>query len=57
MKTENMFECEICFYRGQVEDFTPVTSSANLAALECPKCLNNDEDTFREIDVAMKEAA
>jgi hypothetical protein len=57
MNTDSMFECGVCFYQSQARDFTPITVSANFAALECPNCLNNDEDSFVEVDLAMKEAA
>lgn len=53
----SMFECGICFYQGKTGDFTPVTASADHAALECPNCLNNDKDTFTEIDIDVREAA
>jgi len=57
METTNTFECGICFYRSLSKDFTPITVSADFAALECPNCLNNDEDTFSEIDVEIKKVA
>ena len=57
METNNTFECGTCFYQGQAKDFTPITVSADFAALECPNCLNNDKDTFAEIDSAIKKAA
>ena len=57
MESTNMFECEICYYQNLAKDFTPITVSANFAALECPKCLNNDADSFAEIDVAIRKAA
>ena len=57
MKTNNTFECGICFYQSNAKDFTPITVSANFAALECPKCLNNDEDTFCEVNAEEKLAA
>jgi hypothetical protein len=57
METSNMFECETCFYLGQAKDFIPVTASANLDVLECPNCLNNDKDTFREVHIEDKLAA
>lgn len=49
MNSDNFFECGICYYQSLAEDFTPITVSANFAALECPKCLNNDKDSFCEI--------
>ncbi len=57
MNSDNFFECGICFYQGLAETFTPVTASANFAALECPNCLNNDEDTFCEVTYEEKLAA
>ncbi len=57
MEPENTFECGICYYQSLVKDFTPITVSANFAAFECPKCLNNDEDTFCEIVIEDKLAA
>ena len=57
METTNTFECGICFYRSLSKDFTPITVSADFAALECPNCLNNDENTFSEIDVEIKKVA
>jgi hypothetical protein len=49
MNSDNFFECGICYYQNLAKDFTPITVSANFAALECPKCLNNDADSFCEI--------
>jgi len=57
METNSTFECGICYYQNLAKDFTPITVSANFAALECPNCLNNDPDTFAEIDVDIKKAA
>ena len=57
MEAKCTFECGTCYYQGLAKDFTPITVSANFAALECPKCLNNDADSFAEIDVAIKKAA
>jgi hypothetical protein len=57
METNSTFECEICFYQSLAKDFTPITVSANFAALECPNCLNNDEESFAEIDITLKMAA
>lgn len=57
MKTNSTFECESCFYQGLAKDFTPVTVSANFAALECPKCLNNDANSFCEVETKVKLAA
>jgi hypothetical protein len=57
METNSTFECGICYYQSLAKDFTPITVSANFAALECPKCLNNDADSFAEVDLAIKKAA
>lgn len=53
----SIFECGICFYQSNAANFIPKTVSADGAALECPNCLNNDKDTFTEIDVELQEAA
>lgn len=57
METKNTFECGICFYQSLAKNFTPITVSADFAALECPKCLNNDADTFCEVNTYEKLAA
>jgi hypothetical protein len=57
MEPKNTFECGICFYQSLAKNFTPITVSANFAALECPKCLNNDGDSFAEVDLAIRKAA
>jgi len=57
METNSTFECGICYYQSLAKDFTPITVSANFAALECPNCLNNDPNTFAEIDIDIKKAA
>ncbi len=56
MDTQKMYECGICYFQGLAKDFTPITVSANFAALECPKCLNNDEEAFGELSIAIEEA-
>ncbi len=56
MDTKKMYECGICYFQGIARDFTPITVSANFAALECPKCLNNDPESFVEM-VAVKQTA
>ena len=45
------------FLSKQAKDFTPITTSANFAALECPKCLNNDNDSFSGINIDLMQAA
>ena len=52
MNEKAMVECGICYFQGTAKEFTPITVSANFAALECPKCLNNDADSFEEINKA-----
>ena len=55
METQNKYESGICYYQCRAKDFTPITVSADFAALVCPKCLNNDKDRFSEIDVTRKK--
>lgn len=57
MEENTTFECGTCYFQSLARDFTPVTASADFAALECPKCLNNDKDSFYEIDSKKKIAA
>jgi hypothetical protein len=57
MEAKCTFECGSCYYQGLAKDFTPITVSANFAALECPKCLNNDEESFSEVYTEDKLAA
>jgi hypothetical protein len=57
METNNTFECGTCFYQGLARNFTPITVSADFAALECPNCLNNDRDSFCEVNAEEKLAA
>jgi hypothetical protein len=57
METNCTFECGICTYRSLARDFAPITVSANFAALECPKCLNNDAESFYEVEKSEKLAA
>jgi len=49
MDEKAIIECGICYFQAAAKEFTPITVSANFAALECPKCLNNDSDTFEEL--------
>jgi uncharacterized CHY-type Zn-finger protein len=55
MDEKKKFECGICYYQGMAQEFTPITVSANFAALECPKCLNNCIDVFKEIKEGAKK--
>lgn len=57
MDKQKMYECGICYFQGKARDFTPITVSANFAALECPKCLNNDLDTFEQVPAADQKVA
>ena len=57
MDKQKMYECGICYFQGIVKDFTPITVSANFAALECPKCLNNDAESFEVFTVSEEQAA
>ena len=57
METKSVYECGICFYQSKAKDFTPITVSADFSALECPKCLNNDKETFTEIKAVIEKAA
>ena len=49
MDEKAKYECGICYFQGLAKEFTPITVSANFAALECPKCLNNDPACFEEV--------
>ena len=57
MNEKAMIECGICYFQATAKEFTPVTVSANFAAFECPKCLNNDADSFEEIKKAQEVKA
>jgi len=57
MRTPDTFECGMCFFQGSAENFTPTTASANVNALECPNCLNNDCDSFYEVETEKKMVA
>ena len=57
MEDDNAVECGICYYQGKAKDLTPITVSADFAALECPRCLNNDKESFVEIRLAVEQAA
>jgi hypothetical protein len=57
MDKQKMYECGICYFQGIARDFTPITVSADFAALECPKCLNNDVESFAAIALAIEQAA
>jgi len=49
MDTKKMYECGLCYFQGIAKDFSPITVSANFAALECPKCLSIDVDSFTKM--------
>ena len=57
MNRQDIYECGTCYFKGIAKGFTPITVSANFSALECPKCLNNDMDSFAKVDTAFKQAA
>ena len=57
MENNSTFECGTCFYQGLAKNFAPITVSANFAALECPKCLNNDKENFYEVISEVRLAA
>ena len=58
MDTKKMYECGLCYFQGIAKDFSPITVSANFAALEFPKCLNIDVDSkVVESKLAAKQAA
>jgi hypothetical protein len=56
-RTEDIFECGICFFQSNEHDFKPVSASADFEVLECPNCLNNDMDSFQQITQEFKQAA
>jgi len=43
-----LYHCEICCHTGDGEEFIPRTASADPAAPECQRCLNNDAESFTE---------
>ena len=45
---EYVYQCGICFHSGNGEEFIPRTVSADPAIPECPHCLNNDAESFKE---------
>ena len=57
MDKQKMYECGMCYFQGIAKDFTPITVSANFAALECPNCLNNDAESFEVFTVSEEQAA
>jgi AcrR family transcriptional regulator len=46
--TAYLYQCGICFHSGAGEEFIPHTASADPASPECPRCLNNDAESFTE---------
>ncbi len=44
-----VYQCGICFHCGAAGEFAPHTASADQAAPECPRCLNNDADSFQRL--------
>ena len=57
MNAITTIECGICYFQGTAKDFAPTTVSANYAAFECPRCLNNDAECFEEIKKAAEVKA
>ena len=57
MDTKKMYECGICYFQGIAKDFSPITVSANFAALECPKCLSIDVDSLTKMKAAEAKLA
>jgi len=57
MDEKAMVECGICYFQAAAKEFTPITVSCSFAALECPKCLNNSDESFEEIRQAEEKAA
>ena len=57
MDEKAIVECGICYFQGAAKDFTPITVSCSFAALECPKCLNDNGESFEEIKKAEEKAA
>ena len=49
MKSNTTFECGINYNKNLTKDFTPITVSANFAALEIPNWLNNFAETNFDI--------
>jgi AcrR family transcriptional regulator len=43
-----IYQCGVCFHTGAGEEFIPHTASADPATPECPRCLNNDAESFIE---------
>lgn len=52
-----VFQCGICFHEGEESEFTPLTASADIAAPECPRCLNNDAASFSKQVIEETKAA
>ncbi|HJV36470.1 TetR/AcrR family transcriptional regulator [Geomonas sp.] len=44
-----VYQCGVCFHCGAAEEFVPRTASADPATPECPRCLNNDADSFAKL--------
>lgn len=41
-----IYQCGVCYHTGAGEEFIPRTASADPAVPECPRCLNNDAESF-----------
>lgn len=57
MDAEKMNEGGIRYFQGNARDFTPITVSADFAALRCPPCLDNDADALEDFAVPVQNAA
>lgn len=52
-----VYQCGICFHTGAGADFLPHTASADHDTPECPRCLNNDADSFSKEAMYTEDAA
>ena len=58
MKPTALYECLICYFQGNIEDFTPKTATAEYVELECPNCLNSHlDDCIAEVTYEYELAA
>jgi AcrR family transcriptional regulator len=54
---EYVYQCGICFHTADGEEFIPRTASADRCIPECPRCLNNDAESFSETKKQAARAA
>ena len=52
-----LYQCGICFHQGSGDEFRPNTASADPAVPECPRCLNNDAESFTTLRAAGEQVA